>query len=85
MTIVSMNDLEDTAKIESLCVAANGPVFIAKNGHDRLVVMNFAYFEKILDRAFEAKMVNEGISNIENGMIKEGETVRKGMKKKYGF
>ena len=85
MTIVPMRDLKDTVKIESLCTKENGPVFVTKNGYGKLVVMDIEYFERIMNQAFEAKAINEGLSDMENGKVKDGKTVREGMKKKYGF
>ena len=85
MTIVPMRDLKDTVKIEALCAKENGPVFITKNGYGRLVVMDIEYFGRIMNQAFEAKMVNEGISDVKSGKMKDGEFVREEMKRKYGL
>lgn len=85
MTIVPMRDLKDTVKIESLCAKENGPIFVTKNGYGRLVVMDIAYFESTMKQVYEAKVVNEGLSDLEEGRVQDGETVREEMKKKYGF
>ncbi len=85
MTIVPMRDLKDTVKIEALCAKENGPVFITKNGYGKLVVMDIEYFERIMNQTFEAKMVNEGLSDMESGKMKDGESVREEMKRKYGL
>lgn len=85
MTIVPMRDLKDTVKIENLCAKENGPVFVTKNGYGKLVVMDVEYFEKIMNQAFEAKLINEGLFDMESGMVKDGEIVRDEMKRKHGF
>lgn len=85
MIIVPMRDLKDTVKIENLCANENGPVFVTKNGYGKLVVMDIEYFEKIINQIFEAKAINEGLSDIEEGRLKNGITVREEMKNKYGF
>ena len=85
MTIVPMRDLKDTVKIENLCTKENGPVFVTKNGYGKLVVMDVEYFERIMNQAFEAKLINEGLFDMESGMVKDGEIVRDEMKRKYGF
>ena len=85
MTIVPMRDLKDTVKIERLCAKENGPIFVTKNGYGRLVVMDIAYFESIMKQVYEAKAVNEGLSDLEEGRVQDGEAVREEMKKKYGF
>ena len=80
-----MRDLKDTVKIENFCAKENGPIFVTKNGYGRLVVMDIAYFESIVKQVYEAKVVNEGLSDLEEGRVQDGETVREEMKKKYGF
>ena len=85
MTIVPMRDLKDTVKIEALCAKENGPVFITKNGYGKLVVMEVECFERIMNQTFEAKAINEGLSDMENGRVKDGESVRQEMKRKYGL
>ena len=85
MTIVPMRDLKDTAKIERLCAKENGPIFVTKNGYGRLVVMDIAYFESIMKQVYEAKVVNEGLSDLEEGRVQDGEAVHEEMKKKYGL
>lgn len=85
MTIIPMRDLKDTVEIERRCAEANGPVFITKNGYGRLVVMDIDYFEKIMRQLYEAKLVNEGLADIENGNVVDGDTVRARMAEKYGI
>lgn len=48
MKIIPMRDLKNTVEVERLCAEENGPVFVTKNGHGRLVVMDIDYFEKLL-------------------------------------
>ena len=76
MTIVPMRDLKDTVKIERLCREENGPVFVTKNGYGRLVVMDVDCFERIMGQAFEARDVNEGLSDVNSGKVRDGQTVR---------
>ena len=85
MTIIPMRDLKNTVEIERRCAEANGPVFITKNGYGRLVVMDIDYFEKIMHQLYEAKLVNEGLADIENGNVVDGDTVRARMAEKYGI
>jgi hypothetical protein len=60
-------------------------VYHAKIGYGKLVVMDVMYFEKIMNQAFEAKTINEGLSDLECGKVKDGETLREEMTRKYGF
>ena len=85
MQIVPMRDLKDTVKIENMCVVKDAPVFVTKNGYGRLVVMDIEYFEAIMRKAYEAKLINEGLKQIEKGQVTDGETVMARIKEKYGF
>lgn len=84
MTIIPMRDLKDTVEIEKRCAEANGPVFVTKNGYGKLVVMDIEYYEKTLGKIYEAKLINEGLSDLENGKIIEGTEVKARLSKKYG-
>ena len=48
MKIIPMRDLKNTVEVERLCAEENGPVFVTKNGHGRLVVMDIEYYEKTM-------------------------------------
>ena len=85
MTIIPMRDLKDTVEIERLCAEAGGPVFVTKNGYGRLVVMDIEYYEKTMSKIYEAKLVNEGLSEVENGKTVDGDTVKAKMAEKYGL
>ena len=83
MTIIPMRDLKDTVEIERLCAEAGGPVFVTKNGYGKLVVMDIKYYEKTMRKIFEAKLVNEGLSDVENDKFVDGDTVKAKMAEKY--
>ena len=85
MQIVPIRDLKDTVKIENLCAEEKGPVFITKNGYGKLVVMEIEYFEKLLNQAFEAKIVNDGLSDLQANKVRDGQQALKDLKKKYGL
>ena len=85
MTIIPMRDLKDTVEIERRCAEANGPVFVTKNGYGRLVVMDIEYFEKTMGKLYEAKLLNEGLADLENGKTEDGDAIKARMAEKYGF
>lgn len=85
MNIVPMRDLKDTVKIENLCAETKGPVFVTKNGYGKLVVMNMEYFEELLNQIYEAKVINDGLNDMESGKVKDGRSVLNEIKLKYGF
>ena len=85
MKIVPMRDLKDTVKIENMCVSTQEPVFITKNGYGRLVVMDIECFERLMNQAYEAKIINKGLTDLDEGKVKTGKEVLEAMKQKYGF
>lgn len=85
MTIIPMRDLKNTVEIEKRCAETNGPVFITKNGYGKLVVMDIEFYEKTLGKIYEAKLINEGLSDLDNGKIIEGTEVKARLSKKYGL
>ena len=85
MEIVPMRDLKNTVKIERLCTETKAPVFVTKNGYGRLVVMDMDCFERLVNQAYEAKLVNEGLKDLEMGRVIDGKKVKEEISKKYGF
>ncbi len=85
MQIVPMRDLKDTVKIEALCSAENGPVFVTKNGYGRLVVMDIEFFEKTMNKLYEATALAKGLEDEKNGNARSGEDVIQEMRLKYGL
>ncbi len=85
MQIVPMRDLKDTVKIESLCHEHNEPVFVTKNGYGSLVVMDMAYYEKLMKDAYEASLIAKGMDDVKNGRVKDGQSVMDALKEKYGL
>ena len=80
-----MRDLKDTVKIEKLCYETKAPVFITKNGYGKLVIMDIEYFESLIEKAYEAINVNEGLSDLNEGKVTDGKTVLDMIKNKYGL
>lgn len=85
MTIIPMRDLKDTVEIERRCAEENGPVFVTKNGYGRLVVMDIDYYERVMSKIHEAKLVNEGLSDLEQGKVVDGTAVKQRLGAKYGI
>ena len=85
MQIVPMRDLKDTVKIETLCSEENGPVFVTKNGYGRLVVMDIDYFERTMNKLYEAAAISKGISDADDGKTRSGDEVMQEMRLKYGL
>lgn len=85
MKIVPMRDLKNTVEIERKCAEENGPVFVTKNGYGRLVVMDIEYYERTMRSMEEARMINRGIDDYENGNVKDGKSSLKELREKHGI
>ena len=83
MKIIPMRDLKNTVEVEKHCIKEQGPVYVTKNGYGRLVVMDIEYYEKIMQKMYEAKAVIEGLKDLKEGNTVDGvETMRK-LKEKF--
>ena len=85
MQIIPMRDLKNTVEVERRCAEENGPVFVTKNGYGRLVVMDIAYYERTMQKMYEAKAVLEGLANLKEGQTEDGDTAINKIRSKYGI
>lgn len=85
MQIIPMRDLKDTVRIENLCNETKAPVFVTKNGYGKLVVMDLECFERLMKHSYEAKIINEGVEDLNDGRTIDGNLVKEELGKKYGF
>lgn len=85
MQIIPMRELKNTAEIERRCAEENGPVFVTKNGYGRLVVMDIDYYDRTMKEMEEAKLIMEGLRDVEQGRTVDGETFMKELGAKYGL
>ena len=72
-------------EIERRCAEENGPVYVTKNGYGRLVVMDIEYYEKTMQKMYEAKAVMEGIQDMKSGRIQDGDAVISSVRSRYGI
>ncbi len=85
MQIVPMRDLKNTVEIERKCASSGEPVFVTKNGYGRLVVMDIDYYERTMRRIDEARLVNKGIAEYEQGRVVHGSSSIQELRKKHGI
>ena len=85
MQIIPMRELKNTVEIERRCAEENGPVFVTKNGDGRLVVMDIDYYERTMQEMEEAKLILEGLDDVEAGRTVDGPTAMAELRKKYGL
>ena len=83
MHIIPIRDLKNTVEIEKKCAESNEPVFVTKNGYGCLVVMNIECYDRIMGELEEARAVNHGIDDYENGRIVPGKSVLQKARKKH--
>ena len=80
MTIIPIRDLKNTVEIERRCMEEKGPVFVTKNGYGKLVVMDIEYYEQIMRKVYEAKQINEGLSDFASDKTIDGDAVKQRLK-----
>ena len=85
MQIIPMRELKNTVEIEKRCAEENGPVFVTKNGYGRLVVMDIDYYQRTMQSMEEARTINRGIEDYEQGRVSDGKASLKKMRTKYGI
>ena len=85
MQIIPMRDLKNTVEVERRCAEENGPVYVTKNGYGRLVVMDIEYYERTMQKIYEAKKIMEGLEDVKAGRTVEGEKSISDIRRKYGI
>ncbi|MBQ4515006.1 MAG: type II toxin-antitoxin system Phd/YefM family antitoxin [Anaerolineaceae bacterium] len=85
MQIIPMRDLKNTVEIERRCKESHEPVFVTKNGYGSLVVMDIDYYDETFRKIEEARMLNAAYKDYEEGKVRDGKTVMKEIREKYGL
>lgn len=83
MKIISINDLYDTEKVEKLYNDNKEPIFVEKDGNIKFVIFDFDYYNDLIYKLNEAKLVNEGLEDLHNGNVVEGNILKNNIKKKF--
>lgn len=85
MQIIPMRDLKNTVEIERRCTEENGPVFVTKNGYGRLVVMDIEYYERTMQKVYEARTIMDGLEDVKADRTVDGESAINDVRKRYGI
>ena len=85
MKIIPMRDLKNTVEVERLCAEENGPVFVTKNGHGRLVVMDIDYYEKTMRKMDEATTILDGLKDVKSENTVKGDAAISNIRNKYSI
>jgi PHD/YefM family antitoxin component YafN of YafNO toxin-antitoxin module len=80
-----MRDFKNTVEVERRGAEENGPVYVTKNGYGRLVVMDIEYYERTLQKMYEAKAVLDGLADLKSGKTVDGESTMSELRGKYGI
>lgn len=80
-----MRDLKNTVEIERRCAEENGPIFVTKNGYGRLVVMDIDYYEKTMQKMYEAKTILDGLEDVKSGNTVDADAAISSIRSKYGI
>ena len=83
MQIIPMRDLKNT--IEGRCAEENGPVYVTKNGYGRLVVMDIEYYERTMQKVYEAKTIIDGLADVKADRTIDGDEAINSIRSKYGI
>ena len=67
MKMISTQDLKNTVEVEKHCAKEQGPIYVTENGYERLVIMDIDYYEKNIQKMYEAKAIIEGIKDLKEG------------------
>ena len=62
-------------EISEFCHKFNEPVYITKNGHGDLAVLSIEAYEKLVGKFELYKLLDVGLSDIENGKTKSAKEV----------
>lgn len=85
MQIIPMRELKNTVEVEQRCAEENGPVYVTKNGYGRLVVMDIEYYERTMQKMYEAKNIMEGLKDVKAGRTIDGKKSISDIRRKYGI
>ena len=72
-------------EIAELCRKTAEPIYLTKNGEGDLVVMDIDYYERTMQKMYEAKAVIEGLEDIKAGRTVDGDAAISNIRSKYGI
>ena len=58
---------------------------MTKNGYGRLVVMDIEYYERTMKEMEEAKLIMEGLRDVDEGSVVDGPTALEEIGREYGL
>lgn len=82
MKTISIDNLQNTEEVEKLCKDSKEPIFVEQDGKIQFVIFDFDYYNELTCKLNEANLVNEGLDDLQNDKVVDGEIIRKRLKKK---
>ena len=58
---------------------------MSKNGYGRLVVMDIEYYERTMQKMYEAKAVLDGLADVKAGKVVDGKAAIQNIRSRYGI
>ena len=83
MKIMSINDLNDTEKVEKLYNDNKEPIFVEQDGNIKFIIFDFDYYNDLIYKLNEAKLVNVGLEDLKSGKVVDGQKVKDKINKKF--
>ncbi len=81
--IIPIRDMRDTAKISDMCHATDEPIFVTKNGYGDMVIMSISTYENYMARMSIHDKIVQGIQQMEDGKLIDGEKAMTSLRSKY--
>ena len=82
MKIISIEVLNNAEEIEKLCKHSKEPIFIEQDGNTKFVIFDFDYYNDLISKLNEAKLVSKGLEDLQIGNVVAGQAVKCKIKKK---
>lgn len=77
MKTISIIDLKNTDNVEKFCKNSKEPILVEQDGNIKFVIFDFDYYNDLMYKLNEAKLVNEGLEDLQRGKIIDGSVLKK--------
>lgn len=84
INIVPVTEMRDTNKFLEKCKNSKDPIFVTRNGYGDLVCMSIQVYEEIMEKIDVQRKLYEGIKEMQEGKIIDGQTFIEALTEKYG-
>ena len=73
-TIVPISEMRDTAKMLELC--GKEPIFVTKNGHGCMVILNISAFNEMKERLLDMELQENYQDSLKGGNVEAKQFLR---------